>query len=81
MKICAFIGDMFRDYSSEVIKTLEAMAVKNGHNIEIFGNCAVPSENPLHAEGLKSILKIPPLDTYDGIILCSDTLNHAGLNK
>lgn len=81
MKICAFIGDMYRDYSSEVIKTLLKVAVTNGHKIEIFGNCAVPSENPLHAEGLKSILKIPPLKTYDGIILCSDTLNHAGLNR
>ena len=81
MRICAFIGDMYRDYSSAIIKRLQTRAVENGHRIDIFGNCAVPSDNPLHAEGLKSILNIPPLKTYDGIILCSDTLHHAGLNK
>ena len=81
MKICAFIGDMYRDYSAAIIQNLQKRAVENGHKIEIFGNCTVPSDNPLHAEGLKSILNIPPLNTYDGIILCSDTLNHAGLDK
>ena len=81
MRICAFIGDMYRDYSSAIIKRLQTRAVENGHRIDIFGNCAVPSDNPLHAEGLKSILNIPPLKTYDGIILCSDTLHHAGLNR
>ena len=81
MRICAFIGDMYRDYSSAVIRSLMERAVKNGHRVDIFGNCAVSSDNPLHAEGLKSILNIPPLHEYDGIILCSDTLHHAGLNK
>ncbi|MCR5804501.1 MAG: GGDEF domain-containing protein [Clostridia bacterium] len=81
MRICAFIGDMYRDYSSAIIKRLQTRAVENGHRIDIFGNCAVPSDNPLHAEGLKSILNIPPLKTYDGIFLCSDTLHHAGLNR
>lgn len=81
MRICAFIGDMYRDYSTVIIKTLQKRALEVGHQIDIFGNCSVPSENPLHAEGLKSILSIPPLSAYDGIILCSDTLHHAGLNK
>ena len=81
MRICAFIGDMYRDYSTAIIKHLQSRAVKDGHKIDVFGNCAVPSENPLHAEGLKNILGIPPLRKYDGIIICSDTLNHAGLDK
>ncbi len=81
MKICAFVGDIYRDYSSAVIKLLQKRAVDHGHTIDIFGNCAVPSENPLHSEGFKSILLLPKLDTYDGIILCSDTLNHAGMRK
>lgn len=81
MKICAFIGDMYRDYSSMIIKTLMATAEERGHILDIFGNCAVSNENPLHAEGLKSILSVPVLTDYDGIILCSDTLNHAGISK
>lgn len=81
MNICAFIGDMFRDYSSIIIKTLMTITKERGYRLDIFGNCAVPSENPLHAEGLRSILAVPALSDYDGIILCSDTLNHAGLSK
>ena len=81
MNICAFIGDMYRDYSSMIIRTLMGISKERGHNIDIFGNCAVSNENPLHAEGLKSVLSVPTLSDYDGIILCSDTLNHAGLSK
>ncbi|MCR5528472.1 MAG: GGDEF domain-containing protein [Saccharofermentans sp.] len=81
MKICAYIGDMYRDYSSAIILALQEKAKEKGHKINIFGNCSVPNENPLHAEGLKSVLTLPHLERYDGIILCSDTLNHAGLSK
>ncbi|MBP5492292.1 MAG: GGDEF domain-containing protein [Clostridiales bacterium] len=80
MKICAFIGDMYRDYSSELILTIQRCAIERGHKVDVFGNCSVPSENPLHAEGLKKILSLPKYSDYDGIILCSDTLHHAGLN-
>ena len=81
MKICAFIGDMYRDYSASIIRTLKHLAVQRDHTIDIFGNCAVPNENPLHAEGLKSILFLPVLEKYDGIILCADTLSHSGIEK
>ena len=80
MKICAFIGDMYRDYSSELILSIQKCAIERGHSVDVFGNCSVPSENPLHAEGLKKILSLPNYSDYDGIILCSDTLHHAGLN-
>ncbi|MBP5416535.1 MAG: GGDEF domain-containing protein [Clostridiales bacterium] len=80
MKICAFIGDMYRDYSSELILSIQKCAIDRGHQVDVFGNCSVPSENPLHAEGLKKILSLPNYSDYDGIILCSDTLHHAGLN-
>ncbi|MBO4636303.1 MAG: GGDEF domain-containing protein [Clostridiales bacterium] len=81
MKICAFIGDMYRDYSAGIIRALQQRAEKNGHSIDIFGNCSVPSMNPLHAMGLKSILSLPLLHEYDGILLCSDTLDQCGMSK
>ncbi|MBO7453004.1 MAG: GGDEF domain-containing protein [Clostridiales bacterium] len=81
MRICAFIGDMYRDYSTVIIKHLQKRAIRSGHKIDIYGNCAVPSDNPLHTEGLKSVLKLPSFREYDGIILCADTLNHAGLER
>ena len=81
MKICAFIGDMYRDYSEAIVKNLQQKAAERGHTLDVFGNCSVPSMNPLHAEGLKSILSIAPYNEYDGIILCADTLNHSGMGK
>lgn len=81
MRICAFVGDMYRDYSAAMIKTLQRIALEKGYKVDVFGNCSVPSMNPLHAEGLKSILSLPTLDEYDGIILCSDTLNHYGMGN
>ena len=80
MKICAFIGDMYREYSSALILAIRDYAIGRGHKVDVFGNCSVPSENPLHAEGLKKILSLPKYSDYDGIILSSDTLHHAGLN-
>ena len=81
MKICAFIGDMYRDYSASIIRSIDAYATKNGHRVDVFGNCSVPSNNPLQVIGYKSILSLPPIHDYDGIILCADTIDQAGLSK
>ena len=79
MKICAFIGDMYRDYSASVIRSIDAYAKKHGHRVDIFGNCSVPSNNPLHIIGYKSILSLPSVHDYDGVIMCSDTLDQSGM--
>ena len=71
---------MYRDYSSALILAIQKYAIERGHSVDLFGNCSVPSENPLHAEGLKKILSLPTYSDYDGIILASDTLHHSGLN-
>jgi len=81
MKICAFIGDLYRDYSAGIVRTLRERALERGYHIDVYGNCSVPSDNPLHAVGLKSVLSLPQLSEYDGIILCSDTLTQGGISK
>ena len=81
MKICAFVGDLYRDYSAGIIRTLRQRALERGHHIDVYGNCSVPSSNSLHATGLKSVLSLPDVSTYDGIILCSDTLTQGGMSK
>ena len=81
MKICAFIGDLYRDYSAGIVRTLRQLALERGHHVDVYGNCSVPSDNPLHAVGLKSVLSLPRLQEYDGIILCSDTLTQGGISK
>ncbi len=81
MKICAFIGDMYRDYSASIIRNIDNYAKRRGHRVDVYGNCSVPSNNPLQVIGYKSILSLPPLHEYDGIILCADTIDQAGLSK
>ena len=81
MKICAFIGDMYRDYSASIIRSINTYAKKKGHRVDVFGNCSVPSNNPLQVIGYKSILSLPDIHDYDGIILCADTIDQAGLSK
>ena len=81
MKICVFIGDMYRDYALSIIKNLDEYALRKGHKVDVFGTCSIPTSNPLHIIGFKSILNLPPIHEYDGIILCYDTLIHEGMAK
>ncbi len=81
MKICAFIGDMYRDYSSSIIRHIDAYARKKRHRVDIFGNCSIPNTNPLQVIGYTSIFHVPDLHSYDGIIVCLDTIDHTGMGK
>ncbi len=81
MKICVFIGDIYRDYSLSIIKNLDEYAKEKGHKIDVFGTCSITTSNPLHIIGFKSILNLPNVHDYDGIILCYDTLIHEGMAK
>ena len=81
MKICVFIGDMYRDYSLSIIKNLDKCAKEKGHKIEVFGTCSITTSNPLHIIGFKSILSLPPVRDYDAVIMCYDTLIHENMAK
>ena len=81
MKIAAFIGDMYRDYSSSIIRYIDTYARDKGHRVDIYGNCSIPSVNPIQVIGYKSILHVPNLHDYDGIIICYDTINHTGMGN
>ena len=81
MKICTFIGDMYRDYSLSIIKNISTYAEEKGHRVDFYGNCSIPTMNPIQVIGYKSILYVPNLNDYDGIIICYDTINHTGMGK
>lgn len=81
MRICVFVGDMYRDFALSVLERLDYYAAEKGHVIDVFGMCSIPTTNPLHVIGYKSILKLPDVHNYDGIILCYDTLIHEGMAK
>ena len=81
MKICVFIGDMYRDFAMGILKQLDYYAREKGYRIDVFGICSMPTTNPLHVTGFKSILSLPDVHDYDGVILCYDTLIHEGVAK
>ena len=81
MKICVFIGDMYRDFALGILKRLDYYAHEKDYIVDVFGICSMPTKNPLHVIGFKSILSLPDVHDYDGILLCSDTLIHEGVAK
>ena len=81
MKICTFIGDMYRDYSLSIMKNINAYAEEKGHRVDFYGNCSIPTMNPMQVIGYKSILHVPNFHSYDGVIICYDTINHTGMGK
>lgn len=81
MRLCVFIGDMYYDFARSILRHLDRYTREEGCRIDVFGTCSVPSSNPLHVIGFKSILSLPPIDSYDGIIICYDTLVHEGIAK
>ena len=72
---------MYRDFALSIMKNLDYYATEKGHVIDVFGTCSIPTTNPLHVVGFKSILDLPEIHNYDGIILCYDTLIHEGMAK
>ena len=70
MRLCVFIGDMYRDFALSIMQNLDRYATEKGHVIDVFGTCSIPTTNPLHVIGFKSILNLPSTHNYDGIILC-----------
>ena len=81
MKFCVFIGDMYRDFSLSIIKNLNNYAVEKGHRVDVFGTCSISTSNPLYINGFKSILSLPSIHDYDGVVLCYDTLIHEDMGK
>ncbi|MCQ2502804.1 MAG: GGDEF domain-containing protein [Saccharofermentans sp.] len=81
MRYCMFIGDMYREFALEIIKYTNSFAKEHGHRVDVFGMCSMPTTNPLHVIGYKSVLKLPDTHQYDGIILCYDTLIHEAIGK
>ena len=72
---------MYRDFALSIIEHLDNHAREHGHRVDVFGVCSVISDNPLHVDGSKSILALPDVHDYDGVIICYDTLIHENIGK
>ena len=81
MKIGVFIGDICESYQQVIIEELEKYSKEKDITIHIFGSFVIPGNNILHAEGEKSIIYLPMLNMFDGIICAGDTMNHFGMEQ
>lgn len=80
-KVAFFTGQLFGEFQMEVTKALERETKKRGYQLDIFVNFGVYGDNFLYAEGEKSIMQIPHLEEYEGVILAADTFELPGFDE
>lgn len=78
-KIAFFVGEVSAEYQTEVAGGIIAEVQKQGYSLHIFNNFGSYSSNVFQCYGEKSIIHIPDLASYDGVILAGDTFNVEGM--
>ncbi len=78
-KIALFVGEVSAEYQSDVTGGIIEEVRKRGYSLHIFNNFGAYSTNLFHGYGEKSIIYIPDLSSYDGVILAGDTFNVEGM--
>lgn len=78
-KIALFVGEVSAEYQSDVTGGIIEEVRKQGYSLHIFNNFGSYSPNVFHGYGEKSIIQIPDLASYDGVILAGDTFNVEGM--
>ncbi len=78
-KIAMFVGEMSAEYQSDVTGGVAEEARRQGYSLHVFNNFGAYSANVFHGYGEQSIIYIPDLGSYDGIVLAGDTLNVEGM--
>lgn len=78
-KIALFVGEVSAEYQSGVTNGIIEEVRRQGYSLHIFNNFGAYSANVFHGYGEKSIIYIPDLSTYDGVILAGDTFNVEGM--
>ena len=78
-KIALFVGEVSAEYQSGVTNGIIDEVRRQGYSLHIFNNFGAYSANVFHGYGEKSIIYIPDLKSYDGVILAGDTFNVEGM--
>ncbi len=78
-RIAVFIGEVTSEYQAEVAKGIIEASVENDVQCFIFTNSGVYGGTFLYGYGEKSVVSIPYLEDYDGIIICGDTFGIEGM--
>ena len=80
-KIAYFSGQLFGEYIIEVTRALIHRAEELGYQVDVFTNFGVYGNNFMYAEGEKSIIQLPNLSEYAGVIAASDNFEISGFAK
>lgn len=78
-KIALFVGEVSAEYQSGVASGIIEEVRQRGYSLHIFNNFGAYSANVFHGYGEKSIIHIPDMSRYDGVIIAGDTFNVEGM--
>lgn len=78
-RIALFVGEVAAEYQADVTGGIIEEVRKRGYSLHIFNNFGSYSPDVFHSYGEKSIIYIPELSDYDGVILAGDTFNVEGM--
>lgn len=79
-RIAYFSGQLFGEYIIEVTRALIHTAEELGYQVDVFTNFGVYGNNFMYAEGEKSIIQLPDLSRYEGVIVASDNFEISGFD-
>lgn len=77
-KIALFMGEN-GEYQIGLSNTIIKEAAKSGNIVHIFTNFGSYGSNLFHALGEKTVIRIPNLGDYDGIVIAADTFGISGM--
>lgn len=78
-RIGVFMGEVTLEHQEIILKAVFQKANSLGYDVFVFCNFGAYGDNVLHTEGEKSVMKIPDLQTLDGLIVTEDTFDIDGM--
>lgn len=73
MKIALFICDVYQTYQTIVTNAMNKYAREHGITLIIYANFVGPANNVFHVAGERSIIQLPNMEDFDGIVVAGDT--------
>lgn len=78
-KVAFFVGDITKEYQSNLIDSMMKEAKKDDVKLFIFANHGTSGVSVFNVEGERSVIQIPDLSMFDGIVIIPDTHEVVGM--
>ena len=78
-KIGVFMGEVTQEQQEIILKAVFAKATGFHYDVFVFCNFGAYGDSVLHTEGEKSVLLIPDLSSFSGVIVVEDTFDIEGM--